>query len=65
MSLVHLHDSTLLMSPSAQEIAASRAHKTISGADVLKALETLEFGELVTAFQSELEGGHPFAAVLF
>lgn len=46
----------ILTYPSAQDIAAARAHKTISGADVLKALESLQFGELVTMFQGELEG---------
>ncbi|KAF8574741.1 hypothetical protein K439DRAFT_1624101 [Ramaria rubella] len=51
LSLWHSSSAKL----AAQEIAASRAHKTISGADVLKALETLEFGELVAAFQDELE----------
>lgn len=41
---------------SAQDIAAGRAHKTISGADVLKALEALHFGEFVPMFQGDLEG---------
>ncbi|KAF8531735.1 histone-fold-containing protein [Gautieria morchelliformis] len=43
------------LTSAAQDIAGARAHKTISGADVLKALENLQFGELVTAFQGELE----------
>ncbi|KAF8510142.1 histone-fold-containing protein [Hysterangium stoloniferum] len=43
------------LTAAAQEIAASRAHKTISGADVLKALEALEFSDLAGSLQGELD----------
>ncbi|GJJ14185.1 hypothetical protein Clacol_008447 [Clathrus columnatus] len=51
-----LHLNLILQS--AHEVATSRAHKTISGADVSKALETIDFPDLrgyAEQFQSELE----------
>jgi DNA polymerase epsilon subunit 3 len=40
----------------AHDIALSRSHKTISAADVIKALEQLEFGDIATLMPAELEG---------
>jgi DNA polymerase epsilon subunit 3 len=43
------------LSISAHEIASGRSHKTISAADVIKALEILEFGDIAKTLQGELE----------
>ncbi|KZT38406.1 histone-fold-containing protein [Sistotremastrum suecicum HHB10207 ss-3] len=43
------------LAATAHDIAMSRSHKTISGADVLKALESLEFGDISKQLQLELE----------
>jgi hypothetical protein len=40
----------------AHDIAISRSHKTISAADVIKALEQLEFGDIAALMPAELEG---------
>ena len=40
----------------AHDVAQSKQHKSISASDVLKALELLEFGDLVEPLQSELLG---------
>ncbi|KAF8512971.1 hypothetical protein JB92DRAFT_3116708 [Gautieria morchelliformis] len=39
----------------AQDVASSRSRKTIAGQDILKALELIEFGDLVPILQGELE----------
>jgi len=39
----------------AHDIALSRSHKTISAADVIKALEQLEFGDIAALMPAELE----------
>jgi len=41
---------------SAQEVAVVRGHKAISGADVLKALETLDFPDIADGLQGDYEG---------
>ncbi|PVG02412.1 histone-fold-containing protein [Serendipita vermifera] len=40
---------------SAQEVANARAHKTITSADVLQALELTDFGDMVPGLSAELE----------
>ncbi|KAM6500096.1 Histone-fold-containing protein [Amanita muscaria] len=39
----------------AHDVALSKQHKSISASDVLKALEHIEFGDLVESLQSELQ----------
>jgi len=39
---------------SAYDIAQSKQHKSISASDVLKALETIELGDMVNKLQAEL-----------
>ena len=41
---------------SAHDVAVSKQHKSISASDVLKALEMIEFGDLVEKLQGELSG---------
>jgi hypothetical protein len=41
---------------SAHDVALSKQHKSISASDVLKALEMIEFGDLVDKLQAELLG---------
>jgi len=41
---------------SAHDVAVSKQHKSISASDVLKALEMIEFGDLVEKLQGELYG---------
>jgi hypothetical protein len=41
---------------SAHDVALSKQHKSISASDVLKALEMIEFGDLVDKLQAELTG---------
>lgn len=40
---------------SAHDVALSKQHKSISASDVLKALEIIEFGDLVDPLQNELQ----------
>lgn len=40
----------------AHDVAMSKQHKSISASDVLKALEMIEFGDLVNPLQDELNG---------
>ncbi|KAI6100453.1 histone-fold-containing protein, partial [Pisolithus croceorrhizus] len=40
---------------SAHDVALSKQHKSISASDVLKALEMIEFGDLVEKLQEELQ----------
>jgi len=40
---------------SAHDVALSKQHKSISASDVLKALEMIEFGDMVEMLQSELQ----------
>lgn len=47
---------TKLWIASAQDVAKSRAHKNIAGADVLKALELTGFGHLAAQLEDDLEG---------
>ncbi|KAK7049923.1 hypothetical protein VNI00_005353 [Paramarasmius palmivorus] len=42
------------LAATAHDVAQSKQHKSISASDVLKALEMLEFGDLVDPFQAEL-----------
>ena len=41
---------------SAHDVALSKQHKSISASDVLKALEMLEFPDMVEQLQGELQG---------
>ena len=41
---------------SAHDVAHSKQHKSISASDVFKALEMIEFGDLVAPLQAELQG---------
>ena len=41
---------------SAHDVALSKQHKSISASDVLKALEMLEFTDMVEQLQGELQG---------
>ncbi|KAJ7658083.1 hypothetical protein B0H17DRAFT_1213316 [Mycena rosella] len=45
---------------SAHDVALSKQHKSISASDVLKALEMIEFGDLVDKLQGELTGAFHF-----
>ncbi|KAG5719185.1 DNA polymerase epsilon subunit 3 [Termitomyces sp. T112] len=42
------------LAATAHDVAISKQHKSISASDVLKALETIEFGDLVENLQNEL-----------
>ncbi|KAJ7689057.1 hypothetical protein B0H17DRAFT_647680 [Mycena rosella] len=44
----------------AHDVALSKQHKSISASDVLKALEMIEFGDLVDKLQGELTGAFHF-----
>jgi len=45
----------LISSPfSAYDVAQSKQHKRISASDVFKALETIQFGDMVNNLQAEL-----------
>ncbi len=48
----------------AHDVAQSKQNKSISASDVLKALELLEFGDLVEPLQSELLGEVIYYAML-
>ncbi|KAI5117581.1 hypothetical protein M0805_004576 [Coniferiporia weirii] len=43
------------LAATAHDIATSRQHKSISASDVLKALEVIQFGDMVEPFQNELQ----------
>ncbi|KIL67043.1 hypothetical protein M378DRAFT_102733, partial [Amanita muscaria Koide BX008] len=43
------------LAATAHDVALSKQHKSISASDVLKALEHIEFGDLVESLQSELQ----------
>ncbi|KAH7925999.1 histone-fold-containing protein [Leucogyrophana mollusca] len=43
------------LAATAHDVAQSKQHKSISASDVLKALEMIEFGDLVEMLQSELQ----------
>lgn len=45
---------------SAHDIAISKQHKSISASDVLKALEAVEFGDLVDPLQKQLKSVFSF-----
>lgn len=45
---------------SAHDVALSKQHKSISASDVLKALEMIEFGDLVDPLQNELQSNLRF-----
>ena len=45
---------------SAHDVALSKQHKSISASDVLKALEMLEFTDMVVQLQGELQGSYFF-----
>ena len=47
---------TVLSFISAHDVALSKQHKSISASDVLKALEMLEFADMVEQLQGELQG---------
>lgn len=50
----------LTRSFSAHDVALSKQHKSISASDVLKALEMLEFTDMVEQLQGELQGSYSF-----
>ncbi|KAL5480536.1 hypothetical protein ACEPAI_1806 [Sanghuangporus weigelae] len=55
-STVFINYLAELTSPhSAHDIATSRQHKTVSASDVLKALEVIQFGDMVEPLQHELQ----------
>ena len=45
-----------LFSYSAHDIAAARQHRSVSASDVMKALELIQFGDMVDGIQEELKG---------
>ena len=49
---------------SAHDVALSKQHKSISASDVLKALEMLEFTDMVEQLQGELQGSYSFFDLL-
>ncbi|KAG6856492.1 hypothetical protein H0H87_003870 [Tephrocybe sp. NHM501043] len=49
-----LTHSALFAAATAHDVAISKQHKSISASDVLKALEMIEFGDLVDKLQAEL-----------
>lgn len=40
----------------AHEVSTSKQHKSISASDVFKALEMIEFADLIPPLQAELQG---------
>lgn len=42
----------------AHEVSTSKQHKSISASDVFKALEMIEFADLIPPLQAELQGAH-------
>jgi hypothetical protein len=44
-----------LISARAHDVAAGKQHKSIAASDVLKALEIMEFGDLVEPLSAELQ----------
>jgi DNA polymerase epsilon subunit 3 len=48
----------------AHEVSTSKQHKSISASDVFKALEMIEFADLIPPLQAELQGA-PFPALSF
>ena len=49
---------------SAHDIASSRQHKSVSASDVLKALEQIQFGDMVDGLTHELNGTRFSPAIL-
>ena len=49
-----------LFCSSAHDVAMSKQHKSISASDVLKALEMMEFTDMVEQLQGELQGSYGF-----
>jgi hypothetical protein len=45
---------------SAHDVALSKQHKSISASDVLRALDTLEFTDMVEQLQGEVHGSYCF-----
>ena len=50
---------------SAHDVALSKQHKSISASDVLKALEMLEFTDMVEQLQGELQGSYFFFLISY
>ena len=50
------NDVIYCASSSAHDVAALKQHKSISASDVLKALETAQFGDMIDKLQDELKG---------
>jgi len=48
---------------SAHDVALSKQHKSISASDVLKALEMLEFSDMVEPLQGELQGSYSLTSL--
>ena len=57
LSLEWVHNGVIYCaSSSAHDVAALKQHKSISASDVLKALETAQFGDIIDKLQDELKG---------
>ena len=57
LSLEWVHNGVIYCAPSsAHDVAALKQHKSISASDVLKALETAQFGDMIDKLQDELKG---------
>jgi len=44
------------LAATAHEVSTSKQHKSISASDVFKALELIEFADLIPPLQAELQG---------
>ena len=61
LSLEWVHNGVIYCAPSsAHDVAALKQHKSISASDVLKALEVIQFGDMVEPLQRELESAYHF-----
>ncbi|KAG6807233.1 hypothetical protein H0H92_008292, partial [Tricholoma furcatifolium] len=49
-----------MLAATAHDVAVSKQHKSISASDVLKALEMIQFGDLVDKLQSDLLGTYAY-----
>jgi len=50
------------LAATAHEVSTSKQHKSISASDVFKALELIEFADLIPSLQTELQGTFPSIA---
>lgn len=47
--------NNMMIINSAHDIATSRQHRSVSASDVIRALEIIQFGDMVPGLQEELE----------